>query len=156
VSSRNNGKWGKRSFIMLRHDILRHDNFKTLDGNSTKLLIDLYSQFNGKNNGDFCAPWSVMCERGWRSKATLYRSTKTLMNRGLIIKTRQGGQHKASLYGVTWEPIDDCEGKLDISSTKIAGNEWKTAVEKQILGTHREHISTVVVPINKNQRAKFT
>ena len=68
------GRANNYTFIQLRHDVMRHENFKTLSGNATKLLIDLLSQYNGKNNGDFCAAWTLMKERGWKSKGTLHRA----------------------------------------------------------------------------------
>jgi len=110
---------------MLRHDIMKDENFFNLSAHSTKLLIDLISQFNGKNNGDLCAAWSLMEKRGWRSKGTLYRSIKELLNRGWISTSRQGGKHKASLYALTWLAIDFCGGKLDVAATSTPSNLWK-------------------------------
>jgi len=55
------------SFLSLPHNLLRHKNFKALKAKSVKLLIDLATQYNGRNNGDLCAPLSIMRERGWSS-----------------------------------------------------------------------------------------
>ena len=38
-----------------------------LSPRATKLLIDLLAQYRGYNNGDLCAPLSLMRERGWNS-----------------------------------------------------------------------------------------
>lgn len=133
---------------------MRHDNFKTLSGNSTKLLIDLLSQFKGKNNGDLCATWSLMRERGWNSRGTLAKALKDLLNRGWLIKTRQGGKHQASLYGITWMPVDDCDGKLDIAPTLIAADDWKDPEKIKKPAPYEGHINTTVVPIHKNNEEK--
>ena len=110
---------------MLPHAILRHQNFVALSPYAIKLLIDLYMNFNGKNNGDFCATWSLMKKRGWRSEATLNNALKELMYYGWIVCTRQGGKHRASLYAVTFRAIDECGGKLDTPETATAPANWK-------------------------------
>jgi len=148
------GRKTSYSFVMLRHDVMRHENFKTLSGNATKLLIDLLSQFNGKNNGDFCATWSLMKKRGWRSKGTLSRALKELLQRGWIIKTRQGWQNHSGLYAVTWLPIDECDGKLDIAHTVTAFNTWKEIEKNRIAAPYEGQFDPVVVPIQKNIEAQ--
>jgi len=41
------------------------------DPNSYNLGVnDLGRQYNGKNNGDLCATWSMMAKRGWSSRST--------------------------------------------------------------------------------------
>jgi hypothetical protein len=53
---------------------------------------------------------------GWRSEATLHKAKQELLALGLIAETRKGARpNKASLYGVTWAELDECDGKLDIS-----------------------------------------
>jgi hypothetical protein len=89
-----------------------------------KLLLALAYQFNGRNNGDLTAAWSVMHEQhGFRSKGTLQRSLRALLDANLILQTRQSlFQHpnnQCSLYALTWLPIDECPGKrLDVSPTR--------------------------------------
>lgn len=88
---------------------------------AVKLLWDLAAQLRQdkggvRNNGDLCAPWSVMKAKGWKSKETLQRAMDELLASGLIQKTRQGMKpRKASLYAVTWQALDRCNGKLDIT-----------------------------------------
>lgn len=36
-------------------------------------MIELCSKFNGKNNGDLCATWSFMKERGWKTVEMVQR-----------------------------------------------------------------------------------
>lgn len=105
--------------------VLTSENYTTLNGWDTKLLVDIYVQYDGKNNGDLCAAWSVLSKRGWNSPATLNRSISKLLNTGFIVLTRQGGRNRASLYAVTFRPIDECDGKLDSKTTTVAANNWK-------------------------------
>ncbi len=104
---------------------MRHENFRTMSAYGKALIIDLMSQFNGRNNGDLCAAFSVLKERGWRSKGTLGRAIKELKDRQWIVVARQGGRNHCSLYALTFQAIDECKGKLDILSTRVASGGWK-------------------------------
>jgi hypothetical protein len=80
------------------------------------LLLDIFAQYNGNNNGDLCAAYSMMKLRGWKSTHTLQNAKKELLNADLICETRKGARpNRASLYAVTWLALDDCNGKLDIT-----------------------------------------
>ena len=89
-----------------------------------KLLIDVAKQYNGSNNGDLHAAWSILSGQGWHSKGTLSRAIKELIDKGFIELTRQGGKNRCSLYAVTWRSIDECKGKLDVRETRVASNLW--------------------------------
>ncbi|TVO60556.1 hypothetical protein [Denitromonas ohlonensis] len=101
-------------------------NFCALSAYGVKLLINLFGQYRGANNGDLCAAWSIMQPKGWRSKATLSKALKELRHYGFIVVTRQGGRKLATLYAVTWLGIDECSGKLDVSSSPTALRTWST------------------------------
>ena len=88
-------------------------------------MIDLFAQFKGSNNGDLAAAWKLMEKRGWRSKETLHRAKRELLEKGFIVTTRQGGRHVCSLFAVTWLAIDECSGKLDVAPTRVAPGYWK-------------------------------
>jgi|TARA_B100001971_G_scaffold150400_1_gene139529 hypothetical protein len=66
-----------------------------------------------------------MRNRGWNSSDQLHKAKNELLERGLILVSRQGGRNKCSLYAVTWQPIDDCKGKLDIGASNKSLNLWK-------------------------------
>lgn len=119
------GRSTSYSFVSVPKHILESEEYAELGAYAVKLLLDLYAQYNGKNNGDFCAAWSVMKNRGWRSKATLDRSIKELKRTGFILLTRQGGKHKAALYAVTFKKVNECKGKIDIKETREAPDSWK-------------------------------
>ena len=104
---------------MLRHDLMELPEYIQLKPMSKILLTDLLFQYNGVNNGDFCRALSFMKKRGWSSNDTITRAIKELIEAEFIILTRQGGRNMCSLYGVTWEPIDECDNKLDIPPSKV-------------------------------------
>lgn len=123
-------------FVPLPFHVLENKNFILLSAKATKLLIDICSQirFKGsegiKNNGDLCATFSVMKERGWASHESLEFALKELLYYGFIKITRYGGRRKCHLYAVTWWAIDECNGKLDIPQTNVPSSEWKTEKSK--------------------------
>ena len=68
-----------------------------------------------------CPAWTLMKERGFRSKATLTKAIKELVAAEMIMLTRQGQfiKNRAGLYALTWASIDECAGKqLDESPTR--------------------------------------
>jgi hypothetical protein len=66
-----------------------------------------------------------MRNRGWNSSDQLQKAKNELIERGFIAVSRQGGRNKCSLYAITWQPIDDCKGKLDIGASNKSLNLWK-------------------------------
>ena len=114
-------------FVMFPRVLMLHKNFKTLSPRATKLVVDLASQYNGFNNGDLCASLGFLKNRGWNSSDQLFKARKELADRGMTVVARQGGLNLATLFALTWFPIDDCKGKLDIASTITPPGNWKRA-----------------------------
>ena len=119
------GRQSTGSFLRLPHHVLQHETFKTLSTRATKLLIDIAVQYRGNNNGDLSATLSLMRDRGWNSSDQLDKAKKELVGNDVIRVARQGGLNKCNLYALTWFPIDECKGKLDIASTITAPVDWK-------------------------------
>ena len=119
------GRQTTGSFLRLPHHVLQHETFKTLSTRATKLLIDIAAQYRGSNNGDLSATLSLMRDRGWNSSDQLNKAKKELVEKDVIRVARQGGLNKCNLYALTWFPIDECKGKLDIASTITAPVDWK-------------------------------
>ncbi len=122
---RQKGRNPSDSFLGLPHRLIHHDNFRTLSSRATKLLIDIAAQYRGSNNGDLCAPFRLMKKRGWRSSDQLYKARNELLDRELIVVSRQGGRNRCTLYALTWLSVDDCDGKLDINASVVPPNSWK-------------------------------
>jgi len=123
------GRKNTASFLHIPHEVLSSDAYRRQDGWAAKLLVDIAGQFNGRNNGDLCAAWKIMHERGWRSKGTLHKALHSLLEAGLLEQTRQGGKNRCSLYAVTWRAIDECKGKLDVKQTRAPSSLWKSPVK---------------------------
>lgn len=124
---RKTGRRADHTYLGIPHYILRSPQFGELEPWALKLLIELASNYNGKNNGDLSAAYSVLKKRGWRSAGTLNSALKRLLASGWLTYTRHGGRNRCALYAVTWWPIDYCEGKwLEIRAEAVARHSWKT------------------------------
>lgn len=100
-------------FSMLIHEYFQSPQYAALSARAVKLLVDVYCQYRGQNNGDLTACWAIMKDRGWTSKSQLAKAQAELEGRNWLLRTRQGGINKATLYAVTFQGIDACGGKLD-------------------------------------------
>jgi predicted transcriptional regulator len=101
---------------------MRSPDYRNLKGNAVKLLNALLMQFNGRNNGDLSAAWTLMKRQGFCSRGTLDRALEQLLDANLVMRTREGffanPGGRCALYAVTWLPIDECPGKhLDVRAT---------------------------------------
>lgn len=112
------------SFLALPHALLNCAKFRGLSSSAVKLLIDIASLYNGKNNGDLSAAWKVMQPKGWRGEGTLNRAKKELLEAGFIAQTRQGRlPNLCTLYGITWKPLNPSP-KLDIGPNGFPVGAW--------------------------------
>ena len=108
---------------LLPNVVLESKRYCPLTPQAKVVLNYIASQYNGYNNGDLCATLSVFKKYQFNSNDTLTRALKQLESNGLIVRTRVGGKNwqtggnLPSLYAVTWQPIDECKGKLDVEPT---------------------------------------
>ena len=100
-------------FLKVPKEVLRNPNFLKLSAYGNKLLLDLGEQYLGKNNGDLCATWSFMRERGWKSKDTLNNALKECLYYGFIVQTQYGGLNRVSLYALSWFKVDRSSKESD-------------------------------------------
>ena len=121
-------------FAAIPHAIIDSPNFRKMKGNAVKLLVQMvellrFEKGGGtKNNGDLCISWSVMQDKGWRSKNTLQRARNELLYYGFIELTREGlavVKGCPNLYGLTFHAIDECGGKLQVPASRVASGLWK-------------------------------
>jgi hypothetical protein len=115
-------------FVGMYFYVFKTPQYRSLSPYAVKLLLDIYFQYTGFNNGDLSATWKLMKKEGWHSKGTLERAIKELLESGFIQKTRQGGRNQCCLYAITWKNIDECKGKLDVKSTSTPSNLWKQEI----------------------------
>jgi hypothetical protein len=126
------GRRTGHTFAAKPHNIFRADcknkvpsPASVLSHKAAHLLDNLIAQYDGKNNGDLSAAPKIMKLYGWSSQGSVYNGLVELLGYGFIEQTRQGGKNQCSLYAVTWNSIDECNGKLDVNPTKVASNLWK-------------------------------
>lgn len=122
---KHKGRSDSGGFFGIPHNVLRSPNYPSLSAHSVKLLVDMGGQYRGANNGDLSAAWRILHPLGWKSRDTLTRALAELLHFGFIEKTRQGGLNRCSLYALTWKPIDECGGKLDVPATRVPSGLWK-------------------------------
>lgn len=112
------------SFVALPRCVLTSRKFIELSPHAAKLLLDLCAQLNQSNNGQLSPAWALMKKRNWKSKATLNKVRKELIEKGFISITRQGSLHQCSLYALTFFAIDPSE-KMDAKPTSRPTSEWR-------------------------------
>lgn len=110
-------------FMALPYAVISSDKFQSCKPLGIKLLLSLFLQYNGTNNGDISCTSTVMQKHGWNNKQQLQTALEALLKSGLLIKTRQGARpKKASLYAFSWIRIHEClqdgKHKLDVEPTK--------------------------------------
>ena len=116
-------------FLLLPSALLNCQKFRALSSSAVKLLIDIGSQYNGKNNGDLCSAWKIMQPKGWKSEATLHKAKRELLAAEFIAETRKGRRpNLCSLYGITWQPLNP-SAKLEVTPFGFPVGAWaKTPV----------------------------
>lgn len=94
-------------FVGIVRSVFAAPAFWRLSPHACKLLLDLIGQYHGDNNGDLNVAWSVVKERGWRSRTTLWRCKAELIDAGFIYVTRKGHMPSTcELLALTWFPLD--------------------------------------------------
>lgn len=100
---------------------MEHADFRNLSFSAKSLLLILAYQYRGKNNGDLTAAHSILKGWGFGSRGTIAKAISELQRANLIVTTREGRFQRpnsmCSLYALTWKPIDECGGKLDVNPT---------------------------------------
>lgn len=113
------------SYTPLPHAVLDSVAFMGATATAKGLLFELLRQHNGSNNGRFQLTGQWLAKRGWRSPEVVLRARRQLIERGLIVQTRQGGlNHGASQFGVTWLPITNYIG-LEITARDYHPGAWR-------------------------------
>ena len=128
MSSRKRAKATGRKesgpFLAVPKRMLDSPNYTKLTFKARAMLLELARQYNGSNNGDLCATYNTLKDRGFGSKETIFDAIRELEVLGFIVRTRQGGKNLCNLFAITWKPIDECSGKLDVKPTITATNDF--------------------------------
>ena len=142
------------SFAGIPRVVMECPDYINLSGSAVRLLNEMAYQFKGWNNGDLCPAWTLMKERGFRSKATLTKAIKELVAAEMIMLTRQGQfiRNKAGLYALTWAPINECSGKYLEESPTITPSRnfslerqqgWPRKLDQPVHKLYRKGTETV-------------
>jgi hypothetical protein len=111
-------------YSAIPHAVLDSASFKGASHPAKAMLFDLMRQHNGKNNGHLHLSFSWLQSRGWKSRDVIQRARAELIQRGLLIQTRQGGLNiGASRYAVTWLHITNYVG-LEIQGKDYHPGAW--------------------------------
>ena len=99
------------NFASIPRYVIDTKAFKSLRGNSVKLLLLLASQYKGNNNGDLIITYSFY-KSHFKSSQTMYAARDQLEKKGFIATNAYGGMSYGgyktpSLYALTWLPVDD-------------------------------------------------
>ena len=117
------GRQDRGRFVALPLAVLESPDFLGLSHTARTALLALLAKYNGRNNGDLSLPFTRATQWGINSKTTLAKALKELMERGLIIRSRdplrmRDNPHgQCSLYALMWEPVHECGGKHELAAT---------------------------------------
>ena len=88
---------GNNSFIRLDHDLVRSEVWAGLSANATHLLIGIWDQYTGFNNGDLRYGYAHAERLLGCSTQTVWRTFAELQDAGLIEAVEKGSfAHKDS------------------------------------------------------------
>ena len=105
--SKHKGTKYSEPFVGIVRSVFESPAFMALSSYACKLLLELAGQYRGDNNGNLTVAWSIVHKRGWRSKTTLWRVKKELIEAGFVYVTRKGHMPSTcELLALTWFPLD--------------------------------------------------
>ena len=111
-------------FSAVPHGVMDSNAFQGAGHPARSLLYELIRQLSGRNNGHLQLASAWLKKRGWRSADVVQRAKGELLERGLIVLTRQGGLNCGPcLYVVTWLHISNFVG-LDLSPQTYHPGRW--------------------------------
>lgn len=111
-------------YSAIPHLVLDSVAFKGASYPAKSLLLELIRQHNGHNNGHLQLSFAWLKTRHWNSRDVIQRAKSELIERCLMIQTRQGGLNiGASHFAVTWLKISNYVG-LDIYGKDYHPGAW--------------------------------
>jgi hypothetical protein len=126
----------RESFAGVPRAVMNTRKYRLLSAPAKVLLFELCRQHNGFNNGDLCAAWGIVKDRGCGSHTTVQKATNELTRVGMIEMTERGGRHRPNLYALTWKAWDDCGIKVSFSPTRSPSGLWKDSEASQPTERH--------------------
>lgn len=112
------------SYTPIPHVVLDSVAFKGASHTARSLLFELLRQHNGSNNGRLQLAQGWLRRRGWKSGDTIQRAKNELIERELIVQTKQGGLNiGACQFALTWLDISNFIG-LEIRPAQYHRGAW--------------------------------
>jgi len=115
--------------------VVESSDFKALSYSAKALLMLLAYQYRGKNNGDLTVAHSYLKQWGFGSRVTITKAVTKLIAARMIIRTREGRFQNPSsmcaLYALTWQSIDECGGKIEVSATTLPPRKFSLEAPQQ-------------------------
>jgi hypothetical protein len=112
------------SYTPAPHVVLDSAAFVGASERAKALLWEFFRQHNGSNNGHLHATETWLATRGWKSHDAIASAVSELLERGLIVQTKQGGLGIGpSYFAMTWLHITSFVG-LDISPKSYWPGAW--------------------------------
>jgi hypothetical protein len=98
-----NGRSAPDQFMALPYAMVCSDAWRTLSGSALKVLIELYSRFNGRNNGQLCLSYASAAKGLRIGHATIKRAFDELQAKGFIRLVKRGHWYgrKAAEWAIT-------------------------------------------------------
>jgi hypothetical protein len=107
AGSKYKGSKYTEGFTGIVHSVFESPAFVALSPHACKLLLELAGQYRGNNNGNLTVAWSVVKNRGWKSRTTLWRCKAELIEAGFVYVTRKGHMPSTcELLALTWFALD--------------------------------------------------
>ncbi len=124
IDRRGRSKHGGQ-FVPIPYTMARSPAWRSLNGSSVKVYIELHSRFHGTNNGGLSLSWAEGAKLLGMSKTSVGRALAELEEKGFVQMTRRGQWYGrlASTYSVTDRPM----GKNPPSN---AWQKWQPPAEK--------------------------
>jgi hypothetical protein len=112
------------SYTPLVHVVLDSVALMGASHTARSLLLELMRQHTGSNNGHLHLAQGWLRKRGWKSGDTIQRAKVELLQRELIVQTRQGGLNAGPcLFALTWLPITNYIG-LELRPSEYHKGAW--------------------------------
>jgi biotin operon repressor len=104
-------------YVLLHHALLRSDAWRSLNGNTVRVYLELHMRHMGTNNGELFIGMDKIAKNLGISKSTVSSAFKELQAKGLIVKTKEGKwiRGQAANWRLTTKP----------TKNSVPTNDWK-------------------------------
>jgi hypothetical protein len=116
------GRSTPEQFMQLPYSMVQSAAWRSLNGNSLKLLIELFSKFNGRNNGKLCVSYADASKKLGVGHATIKRCFDELQLKGFIRLKKRGHWYgrMAAEWAITTKMLEGYPATNDWASWRPA------------------------------------